>query len=163
MRPILDGCPLELYSILYIYFDFTCLFLTVMGLSQHTCSSLWHSVFSSCGAWAWLPGGMWDLSSLTKDRIHVPHIGRRILTHWTTREIPGAVRYRVRVVLSYCVCSHLLEQRQGAHISCDLASNSPLGVAASWSPKWGDRSTCLTDRSEDCRIQSVNEWDCAWH
>ena len=30
--------------------------------------------------------GTWDLSSLTRDRTHVPCIGRRILNHWTTRE-----------------------------------------------------------------------------
>ena len=32
---------------------------------------------------------MWDLSSLTRDRTRVPCIGRRILNHWTTREIPN--------------------------------------------------------------------------
>ena len=63
-----------------------CLFLTVPGLSQHTRSSV-ASVFSSCGPWAWLPDGMWDLSSLTKDRTHVPCIGRQILNHWTTSEV----------------------------------------------------------------------------
>ena len=31
---------------------------------------------------------MWDLSSLTRDKTHIPCIGRRILNHWTTREIP---------------------------------------------------------------------------
>ena len=31
---------------------------------------------------------MWDLSSLTRDWTHVPCIGRRILKHWTTSEVP---------------------------------------------------------------------------
>ena len=31
---------------------------------------------------------MWDLSSLTRDQIHVPCIARWILHHWTTREVP---------------------------------------------------------------------------
>ena len=31
---------------------------------------------------------MWDLSSLTRDRNHIPCIGRRILNLWTTREVP---------------------------------------------------------------------------
>ena len=31
---------------------------------------------------------MWDLSSPTRDRTHVPCIGRQILDHWTTREVP---------------------------------------------------------------------------
>ena len=34
---------------------------------------------------------MWDLSSLTRDRTRVPCVGRRILNHWTTREIPGCI------------------------------------------------------------------------
>ena len=42
---------------------------------------------SSCGVQAQLPCGMWDLSSLTRDRTHVPCIARRILYHWTTREV----------------------------------------------------------------------------
>ena len=33
--------------------------------------------------------GMWNLSSLTKDWAGVPCIGRWILNHWTTREVPG--------------------------------------------------------------------------
>ena len=31
---------------------------------------------------------MWDLSSLISDGIYVPCIGRHILNHWTTREVP---------------------------------------------------------------------------
>ena len=34
------------------------------------------------------PGGMWDLSSPTRDRTHTPCMGRRSLNHWTTREVP---------------------------------------------------------------------------
>ena len=45
---------------------------------------------SSCGAWASLPCGMWDLSSLTRDRTRVPCVGRRILNHWTASEAPRA-------------------------------------------------------------------------
>ena len=36
---------------------------------------------SSWGTWAQLPGGMWDLNSLTRDRTHTPCIGRAILKH----------------------------------------------------------------------------------
>ena len=43
--------------------------------------------------WAYLPCGMWDLSSLTRDRTHVPCIGRRILNHWTTREVPELIYF----------------------------------------------------------------------
>ena len=42
---------------------------------------------SSCGSRAQLPHGTWDLNSLTRDQSHVPCIARRILSHWTTREI----------------------------------------------------------------------------
>ena len=41
-----------------------------------------------CGARAQLPRGMWDLPTLCRDQTRVPCIGRRILNHWTTREIP---------------------------------------------------------------------------
>ena len=43
---------------------------------------------SSCGTWVWLLHGMWDLSSQTRDRTHVPCIGRWIVNLWTTRDIP---------------------------------------------------------------------------
>ena len=35
------------------------------------------------------PRGMWDLSSLTRDRTLTPCIGRQSLDHWTAREVPG--------------------------------------------------------------------------
>ena len=35
--------------------------------------------------WLW---GMWDFSSLTRDRIRTPCIGRLSLNHWTAREVP---------------------------------------------------------------------------
>ena len=31
---------------------------------------------------------MWDLSSLTTDRTHVPSVEAQSLNHWTTREVP---------------------------------------------------------------------------
>ena len=35
-----------------------------------------------------LSSGMWDFSSPPMDQTHVPCIGRQILNHWTTREVP---------------------------------------------------------------------------
>ena len=32
--------------------------------------------------------GMWDLNSLTRDRTHVPCIGKWLLNYWITRELP---------------------------------------------------------------------------
>ena len=34
---------------------------------------------------------MWDLNSPTSDLAHVPCIGRQILNHWTTREVPKLI------------------------------------------------------------------------
>ena len=42
---------------------------------------------SSCGAWAYLLHGMWDLSFLMRDWTLVPCIARRILNPWVTREV----------------------------------------------------------------------------
>ena len=36
---------------------------------------------------------MWDLSTLTRDRTDIPHIGRWILNQWTTREVPTSSVY----------------------------------------------------------------------
>ena len=33
------------------------------------------------------PGGMWDLSSPTRDQTYTSCIGRRSLKHWTAREV----------------------------------------------------------------------------
>ena len=33
-----------------------------------------------------VPCGMWDLSSLTRDRIGAPALGARSLNHWTPRK-----------------------------------------------------------------------------
>ena len=40
------------------------------------------------GTQVWLSIGVWDLSSLTKGQTHIPCIGRQVLNHWTTREVP---------------------------------------------------------------------------
>ena len=34
------------------------------------------------------PRGIWDLSSLTRDGIHIPFVVRQSLNPWTTREVP---------------------------------------------------------------------------
>ena len=38
--------------------------------------------------WFFWPGGMWDLSSPTRNQIHVPCIGRWSLNHWIARQVP---------------------------------------------------------------------------
>ena len=56
---------------------------------QHAVSLVEVHELSSCGIWAQVPCDMWDLSSPTRDQIRVPCIGRKILYHWTTGEVPG--------------------------------------------------------------------------
>ena len=43
---------------------------------------------SSCHLRAYLPYGIWDLSSLTMDWTPILCSGRQILSHWTTWEVP---------------------------------------------------------------------------
>ena len=38
-----------------------------------------------------LPRGMWDLSSLTRDQTSTPCNGRQNLNHWIIREVPQIV------------------------------------------------------------------------
>ena len=45
-------------------------------------------LLSSYVAWAQLPHGVQDLRSLTRDLTPITCIGRWILNHWTTREVP---------------------------------------------------------------------------
>ena len=45
------------------------------------------SVF--CFVFFW-PGGMWDLSSPTRDQTYTSCIGRQRLKHWTAREVSEA-------------------------------------------------------------------------
>ena len=56
------------------------------GISPHGPRVL---VLSSSGSLALLPHGMWDLSTLTRDRTCVPCIARWILNHQITREVPN--------------------------------------------------------------------------
>ena len=49
--------------------------------------------------------GTWDLSSLIRDQTHIPSIGRQVLNHWTTREIPG--------LLSLSLCLEVVARDPG--------------------------------------------------
>ena len=65
-------------------------------VAEHKLQGGWSSVvaacgLSSCGTWAQLIHGMWDLSFWTKNQICVPYIGRQILNHWTTKQEPQHV------------------------------------------------------------------------
>ena len=73
------------------YFVFCFLFIILAGLRP--CCGLRASVaaahtLSSCGIRVQLPRGMGDP---TRDRTHVPCIGRHFLNHWIIREVPLAL------------------------------------------------------------------------
>ena len=53
-------------------------------------SSFWHMGF---------PHGTWNLSTPTWDRTHIPCIGRWILNHWATREVP--LKYLLNLPFSF--------------------------------------------------------------
>ena len=38
------------------------------------------------------PCSMWDLNSLTEDKIHAPALEAQSLNHWTIREVPEGLK-----------------------------------------------------------------------
>ena len=60
-----------------------------------------HTGFRSCGTrYTWHVG-----SSRTRDWTHAPCIGRRILNHWTSREVPNCVSFSKPLTLVMSICS----------------------------------------------------------
>ena len=43
---------------------------------------------SGCGAWSYWLHSTWDPRSPSRDQTCIPCIGRQILNHWTTKEVP---------------------------------------------------------------------------
>ena len=84
------------------------------GLFVVACSPL-----SSCGAWAKLPLGTWDLSSKIRDWTHAPCIGKQSLNHWTTREVPADlsdfILFLVKIVPSFYIIFLVLVCLMGSH------------------------------------------------
>ena len=65
-------------------------FSIMEGLFLATLGLFWiEQAFSSFGPPMYLPRGMWDLSTPSRERAHVACIGRGILHLWTTREVPA--------------------------------------------------------------------------
>ena len=85
---------------------------------QHVGSLVEVGELNCCSAWAYLPCGMWDLSSPTGDQTCVHCIGRWILYHWTTREVPKL--FLLDSVLAGCmfleICPFPLEYPNFWHI-----------------------------------------------
>ena len=60
------------------------------GAGCNARSSPQPTAFSSYGTQSKLPHSMWDLDPLTRDRTHVPCIGRWIPSDWTSREVQSS-------------------------------------------------------------------------
>ena len=63
-------------------------------LNSHLSLSLFSfSMLGLFGSVQWvkaeLTHNMWDLSFPTRDRVYAPCIGKQILNHWTTRDVPS--------------------------------------------------------------------------
>ena len=53
---------------------------------------------------------MWDLSFLTRDRIHIPCLARQILHHWTTREVGPSRDFCMSSSVTHLIdCIYLLK------------------------------------------------------
>ena len=71
--------------------------------------------------WVFWLQGMWVLSSPTRSQTHIPHIGRRSLTHWTTREVP-------------CLIVHPCLKAWRTFLSAQLVCPSPRPHTHFWIP-----------------------------
>ena len=50
--------------------------------------------------------GMWDLSSLTRNRTGIPYNGRQILDHWTTGDVPRIFFINLKIFILNYTYSH---------------------------------------------------------
>ena len=74
---------IDLYDLIYIY---VCVCVYTKGFKK-ILYWIFTVLFLFYFLVFWLQG-MWDLSSLTRDWIRTPCIGRWSLNHWSTREVP---------------------------------------------------------------------------
>ena len=80
--------PVLFVWVLFCFLKYLFIYLAVSGPSWGTWDlSLWHLGARACRLSC--PVAQWDLSSPARDQTCVPCIGRHILNHWTTREVPG--------------------------------------------------------------------------
>ena len=128
---------------------------------------------------------MWDITSLTRDWAHIPCIGKWILKHWTTREVPCITIWShwlsVSVHLTSCLAGWwpVWVQAQGPQ-GCgpNLSMCSVLGwitftssgpweesqcVAPLLPPSWSSAlSFCWFLCSKGCpRAETTGNW-CVW-
>ena len=103
---LLSSCDMRVFSLVVVrgLQGPWALQLWCQGSRAHGHCSLQHAGFliearelSSCGSQAQLPCDMWDLSSPTRDRTCVTCVGRQILCHWTTREVPRYIVFSCKL------------------------------------------------------------------
>ena len=174
-----------------LFLIFTC--FSVLGLScgRHNLRSImwdlrfwgkdslvWHMGLSNCGAWAWWPPGMWDLSTPTRDRTQVPCVGMWILNHWATRKsleffifkhisicVSIATRGqkgRTIVLQGPCYLSKFLLDVGGKH-----APQCPKGVKSfgcPWHVFVQMRKQCVSPRQRQPRVHvlKLGKWVTGW-
>ena len=76
IQNIMTWCSVFVFNLLFIFVSVGC---GVFALALR---------FGSFCAQALLPPDTWDLISRTRNQTHAPCIGRQILKHWATREVP---------------------------------------------------------------------------
>ena len=90
------------------------------------------------------PRGMWDLHSPTRDQTYTPCIGRRSLSHWTTREVP-------QIVVLLIFKDKWI--RSGLTRGCWLTS----AVFGNWSTSWSTGIPQLVLTDLESQRQPANE------
>ena len=103
--------PVIMLTFFFFFFFWLCwVFVTIWGLLLLQSTGP-RAQQSACGVLAGLLRGIWDLNSPTRDRTHLPCIGRWILNHWTVREVPSCS------LLSTCYTFQLSQSYFGASSS----------------------------------------------
>ena len=70
----------ELFSVIFFFFFFKCIYLTASGLTYGKWDLLlWCEGLVVVAGWTWLPWSMWDLSSWIRTWTFVPCFARQIL------------------------------------------------------------------------------------
>ena len=128
------------------------------GFLQLQCKgfSLWCSGFSSCGMQTYLPCGMWDLSSSTRDQIHVHCIGKRILLFLTILFI----YFNFWLYWVFIVAKVFLElQQEGTALQLQCAGLPLWWLLSlqSMSSRAGRLSSCGSQALEH-KLSSCGEW-----
>ena len=84
-----------LVSIFIYFFNILLFWKKIFFSVDHFYGLYWICYNIASVLWFWFlffwPWGMWYLSSPARDRTCIPYVGRWILNHWTTWEVP--IRY----------------------------------------------------------------------